>query len=98
MSKKQKNKPIDLSKAKILHDFVMVLPLIVEEASGGIKRPQQYEDKPEYGKVILCGADCSSVSIGDVVLFQKYSTERVRDPQSGEDYLLLKEADIRCII
>ncbi len=103
-----KRKELKLLKSAILHDFVLLKPIIVEiSGKAKIVKPQQYEDKPEYGEVILVGQgrlmpDGSikplNVKIGQTVLFQKYSTEKVRDPDTGVDYVLVKEEDIRLIL
>lgn len=97
---------IQLRRARLLYDFVLLRPIIIEE-TGGILRPQQYEDKPEYGEVIGYGSGKvldngtvlePQVHLGDIVLFQRYSSEKVRDPDTGEDLLLVKEEDIRAIL
>lgn len=89
---------INLLKSKILHDFILLKPFVVEEVRGLVKRPQQYDDKPEYGEVIAVGDKTKAIKKGDVVLFQKYSSEKVRDPETGVDYMIVKEEDIRCIL
>lgn len=72
-----------------------------------ILRPHQYEDKPEFGEVVSMGpgkyTDNGELikpqfKVGDVVLFQKYSTEKIRNPADGKDYLILKQEDIRCVL
>lgn len=97
---------ISLLKSKVLYDFVLLKPFVIEETRGIIK-PQQYEDKPEYGEVIDVGEGRLlpdgtlaklNVKKGDIVLFQKYSSEKVRDPATGIDYMLVKEEDIRLVL
>ena len=51
--KKKQLKP-NLDKLKVLWDNILVEPLI-ETETDGIIRPQQYEDKPEYGTVVKIG-------------------------------------------
>lgn len=91
---------IDLSKGKILYDNILLRPLVVEN-DGIVLRPQQYEDKPEWGEVIACGEgrifdsghiEPIRVKVGDIVLFQKYSAQKLR--HRGEDYLIIREEDI----
>jgi chaperonin GroES len=91
-------KKLNLPKSKVLHDFILLKPFVVEEVRGLIKKPQQYEDKPEYGEVVSVGHKVTVIKKGDVVLFQKYASEKVRDPETGVDYMIVKEEDIRCIV
>jgi co-chaperonin GroES (HSP10) len=88
----------NLLKSTMLHDFILLTPFMVEEVQGVVKRPQQYDDKPEFGEVISVGNDTKKIKKGDVVLFQKYSSEKVRDPETGVDYMIVKEEDVRCIL
>lgn len=96
--KKQTRKTINLLTSKVLHDFVLLKPIVVEEVRGLVKKPQQYDDKPEYGEVVAVGDKVNAIKKGQVVLFQKYSSEKVRDPETGVDYMIVKEEDIRCIL
>jgi len=98
--RKEKNS-IDLLTGKLLYDEVLIEPIIFEESSNGLVNPQQYEDKAEFGKVLLVGngrlLDNGTVvkplvKKGDTVLFQKYSAQKVR--VSGVDYLIIREEDI----
>jgi chaperonin GroES len=104
--KKQKvqksNSPsIDLLKGKLLYDQVLIDPVVLEDSSNGLVNAQQYEDKPEFGKVLLVGngrlLDTGDVvkpivKVGDTVLFQKYSAQKVR--VGAVDYLIIREEDI----
>jgi co-chaperonin GroES (HSP10) len=94
----KKQLQLNLLKSKVLHDFVLLKPFVVEEVRGLIKRPQQYEDKPEFAEVVGVGDKVKVVKKNDVVLFQKYSSEKIRDPETGVDYMIVKEEDIRCIL
>jgi co-chaperonin GroES (HSP10) len=98
MKNQKKQVKLNLLKSKVLHDFVLLRPVVVEEVRGLIKKPQQYDDKPEYGEVISIGDRVKSIKKGDCVLFQKYSSEKVRDSETGVDYMIVKEEDIRCIL
>lgn len=71
------------------------------EKTGGIVKPNQYEDKAEFGEIVLIGEgrifDNGTVvplrvKKGDIVLFQKYSAQKIRN--NGEDYLIIREEDI----
>ena len=83
-----------------MYDNVLVKPLIVGSDSV-VLRPQQYEDKPEWGEVIMVGGGrvfdngeigSPQVKPGAIVLFQKYSAQKFR--HKGEDYLIIREDDI----
>ena len=103
MKKRRGVSSIDLSGGRILYDNVLLKPIVVEEV-GLIKRPQQYDDKPEWGEVVACGEGRIfdngtiiplKVKVGDTVLFQKYSAQKIR--HLGTDYLLIREEDIHFI-
>ena len=91
---------------KPLADRVVVKP--VEEAEtvkGGIIIPDTAKEKPMQGEVVEVGPGRTSeegkktpmeVKKGDKVLYGKYSGTEVSI--SGEDYLIMREADIFGII
>ena len=85
-----------------LADRVVVMPLEEkEQKKGGIIIPDTAKEKPQEGKVVAVGPGKFSetgerikpeVKKGDKVLYGKYSgTEVTID---GEEYLILREADI----
>lgn len=89
-----------------LHDRVIVKPSQPEEVSkGGIIIPDTAKEKPMQGEIIAAGKGKVSeegkvsplqVKAGDKVLYGKYSgTEVTID---GEEYLIMREADIFAII
>lgn len=91
---------VNLTDGKILYDSVLIKPIIVKQ-EGLVLRPQQYEDKPEWGEVIMCGEGRLfdngesvplKVKVGDIVLFQKYSAQKFR--HNGTDYMVIREEDI----
>jgi len=103
MEKKIDPKKIDPRKFKLLYDNVLVKAIKIE-AAYGLKRSDQYDDKDEYGEVLAVGEGRlletgqfakMRIQVGDIVLFGKYSTEPLR--HNGEDYLLLREEDIKAI-
>jgi chaperonin GroES len=96
----QKANSIELTSGSLLYDKVLVKPIVFEE-SDGILTPQQYEDKPEFGEVVMVGEgrllDNGTVippriKVGDIVYFEKYSSKKVR--VNGEDHLIIREDDI----
>lgn len=103
---KQSKQPssFDLSKFKFRYDYVLVQALR-EEAVNGLIKPGQYDDKPEFGKVIAIGDGrvldngtvlAPKVKPGDIVFFAKYSSEQTRT--MGQDYFLIREEDIRAVL
>lgn len=109
MAKRSKLKKIDLDvllKGRVLYDNVVVRPLAQDKTStkkGEVEiiRPDQYEDKPEFGEVLMVGEgrifDNGTVvplrvKVGDVVYFQKYSTTKLRI--DGTDIHIIREEDI----
>ncbi len=89
-----------------LHDRVIVKPAEPEETTkGGIIIPDTAKEKPMQGEVIAVGEGRTAddgkkipmcVKKGDKVLYGKYSgTEVTID---GEEYLIMREADILAII
>lgn len=91
---------IDFLKGKILNDCLLIEPLVIK-ADNGLVKPQGYDEKAEYAKVLMVGEGRlfdngtrlkPSVKAGDTIFFQKYSTQKVR--LGGKDYLIIREEDI----
>jgi len=88
-------------KIKPLADRVLVEPMQAEEkTASGIIIPDTAKEKPQKGTVVAVGPGTSEekmeVKKGDVVLYGKYSgTEITMD---GNDYLIMKQADILAVI
>lgn len=100
---KQRKPNFDLTKFRFLYDTVLV-QAVREEQVGELLRPEQYDDKPEFGTVVACGPgkylDDDSllpmpVKPGDVVYFGKYTSEETR--VEGTDYHLIHAEDIRAV-
>jgi chaperonin GroES len=71
-----------------------------EKTSGGIIIPDTAKEKPQKGKVVAVGKGSKdepmTVKTGNTVLYGKYSgTELSLD---GNEYLMMREADILAII
>ncbi len=85
-----------------LDDRVVVEPQEAEErTSGGIVLPDTAKEKPQRGKVVSVGPGRMldngnrgelSVSVGDVVIYGKYSGSDIE--VSGKDVKILREGDI----
>jgi len=93
-------------KVKPLADRVVVKPLEEQvQERGGIIIPDTAKEKPQQGEIVAVGpgglADDGSrmpmeVSVGDTILYGKYSGSEVRI--DTEDYLIMREGDILAII
>jgi len=88
-------------KIKPLADRVLIEPMQAEEkTASGIIIPDTAKEKPQKGTVVAVGPGTSDekmeVKKGDVVLYGKYAgTEITID---GQDYLIMKQADILAIV
>lgn len=80
---------------------MLVEQVEVKQSGGPLVSAVQYEDKPEFGRVIMTGKgimlDNGTVvpfdfKEGDIVFFEKYSAKKVR--VGGKDYLLIRADDI----
>jgi len=93
-------------KLKPLADRVVIKPSPTEEKSrGGIILPDTAKEKPVVGEVVAVGPGKVSddgkkvameVKVGDKVLYGKYSGTEVT--VEGEEYLIMREADIFAIV
>jgi len=91
----------DITQYELFYDNVLLKAVEIESVEGLVK-PDQYEDKPEFGVVIAVGEgrlmDSGTivpmkVKVGDTVLFGMYSTEKIRN--EGIDYYIIREVDIK---
>jgi chaperonin GroES len=93
-------------KMKPLADRVVIKPSPAEEKTkGGIILPDTAKEKPVVGEVVAIGpgkvADDGKkipmeIKVGDKVLYGKYSGTEVT--VDGEEYLIMREADIFAIM
>ncbi|HEY9082203.1 MAG TPA: co-chaperone GroES [Vicingaceae bacterium] len=88
-------------KIKPLADRVIIEPAPAEEkTAGGIIIPDTAKEKPQRGKVLAVGNgkkdEPMTVKKGDVVLYGKYAGTEITI--EGNDYLIMKEADIYAIV
>jgi chaperonin GroES len=91
---------------KPLGDRLVVEPLEQQEqTASGIFLPETAKEKPQEGKVIAAGPGARKesgerismdVSVGDTVLYAKYSGTNVK--LNGKEYLILKESDVLAIV
>jgi chaperonin GroES len=93
-------------KMKPLADRVIIKPAAAEEKTkGGIILPDTAKEKPVIGEVVAVGPGKVSddgkkipceVKVGDKVLYGKYSGTEVT--VEGEEYLIMREADIFAVV
>ena len=91
---------------KPLADRVIVKPAPAEEKTkGGLIVPDTAKEKPVIGEVIAVGPGkvtddgkkfAPEVKVGDKILYGKYSGTEVT--VEGEEYLIMREADIFAIV
>jgi chaperonin GroES len=93
-------------KLKPLSDRVVIKPSAAEEKTkGGLILPDTAKEKPVIGEVVAVGPGkvteegkkvAPEVKVGDKVLYGKYSGTEVT--VEGEEYLIMREADIFAIV
>jgi chaperonin GroES len=93
-------------KIKPLADRVVIKPSPADEKSrGGIILPDTAKEKPVVGDVVAVGPGKVTddgktvkpeVKVGDKVLYGKYSGTEVTI--EGEEYMIMREADIFAIV
>lgn len=90
---------------KPLADRVIIKALPMEEKTkSGIIMPDTAKEKPQEGEVVAVGPGkmekgarlALDVKVGDRVIYSKYAGTEVK--YDGEEYLILKEADILAIV
>lgn len=96
----------NLKKFKFVHDFILVQAIREEEAGEmGLVKPEQYDEKPEFGIVVSVGEGRlldtgvivpPKVSVGDTIFFGKYSSEQTRN--LSKDFFIIRDEDIRAIM
>ena len=93
-------------KIKPLADRIVIKPSPAEEKSrGGFILPDTAKEKPVVGEVVAIGPGKVTddgktvkpeVKVGDKVLYGKYSGTEVTI--EGEEYLIMREADVFAIV
>ncbi len=88
-------------KVKPLADRVLVKQAAAEtKSAGGIIIPETAQEKTQQATVKAVGPGTEkekiTVKVGDVVLYDKYAGTNIKI--DGEDYLILKNADIIAVV
>lgn len=86
---------------KPLKDKVVIQMVEQEEkTAGGLFLPTTAQEKLQFAKVIatseFTAAEDRQVSVGDKVVFEKYSGTEVK--LDGQEYIIVKEKDIIAIV
>ncbi|MCL2769144.1 MAG: co-chaperone GroES [Solirubrobacterales bacterium] len=91
-------------KLKPLGDRLIVQAIEEEETTAsGIVLPDTAKEKPQKGKVLAVGEGRLDddgkripldVAEGDEVLYSKYGGTEIKDPDNGEELLVLRESDV----
>ncbi len=86
---------------KPINDRVIVKPAKAEtKTKGGIIIPDTAKEKPQRGKVVAVGPGKDGIKMtvkkGNTVLYGKYAGQELH--YEGEDYLIMREDDILCIL
>ena len=95
-----------IMKFRPLRDNVLIKRVEAKDkTAGGLILPESAKDKPQEAEVIAVGPGRTNkdgskvpmtVSVGDLVLFKKYSTTDVK--LDGDEFLILKESDILAVV
>lgn len=67
-----------------------------QTTASGIIIPDNAKEKPSQGTIVAVGGDVEEISVGDSVVFGKYSGNELR--LDGTDYLVMDADDIFGII
>lgn len=65
---------------------------------GGILLPESAQEKPKEGVVIAVGPEKIEIQTGDRVLFGSYAGTEIQTDSLDEQYLILSEDEILCIV
>ncbi|NLR94204.1 co-chaperone GroES [Flammeovirga agarivorans] len=86
---------------KPLADRVLIEPAEAEtQTASGLFIPDNAKEKPQRGTVVAVGNGTKdeplTVKVGDTVIYGKYSGTELN--LEGNDYLMMREADILAIV
>lgn len=90
---------------KPLFDRVIIEPDEINNTTkGGIVLPQTAQDRPQTGKVVAVGSGKDlenndvgmQVSVGDTVIFNKYTGAEVKF--EDKNYIILRQIDIIAVL
>ena len=97
---------VDLTQFQFLYDYVLIKAIVPEgKTKYNLSKPEQYDDKPEFGEVVSVGEGIlmddgtvvpTKLQTGDKIFFGKYSTEQTRF--LGQDYYIIREQDVKAVL
>lgn len=90
----KKTELLKISDHKTLGDYLIVVPLSIEE-SGITRRVTQFEDRPEIGLVVSVGDAVDNIVVGDVIFFGRYS--HVQLTYDDVSYYIMRAEDVYCV-
>ncbi len=92
-------------KLKPLGDRLIVRAIEEEQTTAsGLVLPDTAKEKPQLGEVLAVGDGRyddggkripMDVTKGDKVLYSKYGGTEIKDPDNGEELLVLRESDVQ---
>lgn len=84
---------------ELLHDYLVIQPLVEEVTKSGIILASQVQDKQMKGKVLNIGKDIEDddLKIGSIVLFDKMNSTNA-PKELGEDNKLCQYEDLLAIL
>jgi chaperonin GroES len=95
-------------KLKPLGDRLIVRAIEEElTTASGLVLPETAKEKPQQGKVLAAGDGRldddgkripMDVKKGDTILYSKYGGTETKDPDTGEDLLVLRESDVLALV
>jgi chaperonin GroES len=95
-------------KLKPLGDRLIVRAIEEEQTTAsGLVLPDTAKEKPEKGKVLAVGDgrlddDGKRIPLdvkkGDDIFYSKYGGSEIKDPETGEDLLVLRESDVLALV
>ncbi|MEJ6950775.1 co-chaperone GroES [Natronospora cellulosivora (SeqCode)] len=68
-----------------------------KQTKSGIVLPDTAKaEKPQQGEVVAIAADCESLNVGDVVVYDKYAGNKVK--VDDVEYVIVKSEDVLAIV
>ncbi len=95
------------TKIKPLSNRVLIKRHKAQTSKGGILLPDTAQEKQKEGTVVAVGPgkidengahEPMNVKAGDTVLFSSYSGTEVKNQMGDDEYLIMSEDDILCIL
>lgn len=88
---------LDITKKRFRNDYVLIRVVDIKRPDSPFYDPKQYADKPEIGEVVAITDDIEhGISVGDIVLFNKFSSTKYVNPDTQEELLVVRVDEIIC--